>query len=201
LNFQAQMLKQINFIKVSCREYDAGNHDEAFRIASALRTIFHETSQSTSLLMHLNSNNIQMASTWEAMSQDNTPIPAITNMEIYVHPEESYVRCIPKLSSKSRFIPASVWWKEEGIFVRGVKRFTRWNFVNWGANKDGGSHVDSAYPTEYQAILDGMDWSMDWPFPDGSTRKIPLTDGHVATLRQIGFEALSSPQLLKLAGL
>jgi hypothetical protein len=46
--------EQLGFLALSCEAYDQGNKSEAKRIASTLRTMFHNTSNSTSLFLHLN---------------------------------------------------------------------------------------------------------------------------------------------------
>src|SRR5437762_2025805 len=71
IDFREQLSKQLGFLQTSCREYDAGNTNEAIRIAQALRVIFHNTRNSTSLLMHLRGNSISMHSTCRRTRTDN----------------------------------------------------------------------------------------------------------------------------------
>ena len=42
MDFKQQLFKQLRFIDTSCRLYDKGDRDEAFRIAVALRVICHQ---------------------------------------------------------------------------------------------------------------------------------------------------------------
>lgn len=53
MNLSEQLRRQLKFIDASCRAYDAGEIEEALRIAVSLRVIFHDTTNSTSLLTHL----------------------------------------------------------------------------------------------------------------------------------------------------
>jgi len=50
---RSQLQRQLGFLKRSCEDFDAGQHDEGLRIAVSLRVLFHDTSASTSLLTHL----------------------------------------------------------------------------------------------------------------------------------------------------
>src|SRR6266545_3514326 len=47
---RSQLQRQLGFLKRSCEDFDAGQHDEGLRIAVSLRVLFHDTSASTSLL-------------------------------------------------------------------------------------------------------------------------------------------------------
>jgi hypothetical protein len=62
-DFQRQLGRQLQFIENSCKEYDLGCKDEAIRISTALRIIFHDTKSSTSLLSHLQCATLNMLST------------------------------------------------------------------------------------------------------------------------------------------
>jgi hypothetical protein len=199
VDFQAQLAKQFAFIETSCREYDSGNLDEAFRIATALRVIFHQTGSSISLLQHLGATTIDMLSTWGSIALDKTPIPALTNIELDLNPPS--FKCVPKLTTTGRFVARDYWWQGEPILVRGTKKIKRKSFVLWGANKDGGAHVDASLPADYQEILDGVGWSMQQNFNLTVERTLNLENGAVATLRQMACEVMHSPQLRRLAGL
>jgi hypothetical protein len=71
INFAEQLAKQLRFLETSCREYDAGNQDEAIRLATVLRVIFHNTAASTSLLLHLGATGINMLSTCGKRQSDH----------------------------------------------------------------------------------------------------------------------------------
>jgi hypothetical protein len=62
--FKDQLTKQLGFLRRSCESYDQGYKDEAIRIATVLRVLFHDTGRSTSLLTHLKAkDNIWLRST------------------------------------------------------------------------------------------------------------------------------------------
>jgi hypothetical protein len=53
IDFTGQLQRQLGFMENSARAYDAGHRDEAIRLATSLRVLFHQTPKSTSLLRHL----------------------------------------------------------------------------------------------------------------------------------------------------
>ncbi len=58
-DFQKHLATQIKFIEASSKSYDAGFEDEAQRLATTLRVLFHDSSKdSISLLSHLKVKNI-----------------------------------------------------------------------------------------------------------------------------------------------
>ena len=63
VDFTAQLQRQLGFMENSARAYDAGHRDEAIRLATSLRVLFHQTPKSTSLLWHLGAESIMMLST------------------------------------------------------------------------------------------------------------------------------------------
>ena len=67
------------------------------------------------------------------------------------------------------------------------------------ANKDGGAHVDSKLSAEYEALAkDGAVGSFVYQ-TQGQRVGAPIQDAHLVSLRQLGYELLHSPELLKLA--
>ena len=65
--YQQELKKQLGFHRRSCQWYDSGEVDEAIRIAVPIRTIIHDTRNSTSLLTHLNAKGIKL---WSSVLQD-----------------------------------------------------------------------------------------------------------------------------------
>jgi hypothetical protein len=203
VDFVRQLDKQLRFIEASCREYDAGNVDEGIRIATALRVIFHHTAASTSLLTHLCAMNTEILSTAGRRpgSHPDGYWPALVQIKYDV--ATNTLECNPTFDcrpSAHRMLPASAWWDTELVFYGGRKRFKRKPLVLHAANKDGGAHVDSELPEDYEWLLNGADVAMGLITADGQdlTRRLP--NPHLAYLRQMGHEVLHSPELLKLAG-
>jgi hypothetical protein len=202
-DFVEQLRKQLRFLETSCREYDAGNIEEGIRIATSLRVLFHDTPQSTSLLRHLNATRVKVLSTagprqsthptgfWTALIQIQWNIASIT------------VKCLPAFYARKEahwYAAANNWWDNEIVFFVGKKRFFRKRLVLFASNKDGGAHVDSALPEDYEWLINGADVTMGIVEADGRKVINPIPDPHLAYLRQMAFEVLSSPEILKLAG-
>ena len=62
-DFKAHLFRQLGFLWRSCQAYDEGHIDEAVRIATVIRVLIHDTQASTSLLKHLDAENILLSST------------------------------------------------------------------------------------------------------------------------------------------
>lgn len=77
-------------------------------------------------------------------------------------------------------------------------RITRKEIVLAAANKDGGAHVDQSLTSEYQALSsDGAVGAFVYE-TQGERIETPIQDAHLVSLRQMGYELLHSPMLLKL---
>jgi hypothetical protein len=66
------------------------------------------------------------------------------------------------------------------------------------ANQDGGAHVDAKLDSDYVTIKSGAGLVMTFQPAAGNSVEIPLESHSAATLRQIGFEVLHSPDLVAL---
>lgn len=73
-NPQEHLRRQIRFLEHSCSSYDAGFFDEAIRIATVLRVLFHQTQRSTSLMTHLNAQDIHIISTAPIQEPGSEPV-------------------------------------------------------------------------------------------------------------------------------
>jgi hypothetical protein len=201
VDFRSQLAKQLRFLHASCREYDAGHADEAVRIATALRVMFHRTASSTSLLAHLGATATPMLSTCAHRPRSNRVFwPGLFRVEMDV--EKVTMRCLPYLGSRPiahRTIPFCAWWEETVLFAQS-RRITRRSLTLDAANKDGGAHVDATLTPDYQWMVDGSGMKLTREFADGLRVETGADHPHLASLRQIAFEVLNSPDLLRLAG-
>jgi hypothetical protein len=217
IDFRKQLSRQITFLENSCCLYDKCQ-EEAIRIATCLRVMFHTTKSSTSLLTHLNAESSQLHSTVEAIPGQRRWSPLV-NMGFVVGLDSPFL-ATPRLDDGThrRFISLDEWWCQENVLSASRKaNGTRRDLVLWAANKDGGAHVDDFFPDGYQKVLDSFGFSIkyvaeaiDVPesgdlkalatrlIPESEQKAIPLQGLHLATLRQIGHEVLNSPEILKL---
>ena len=97
-----------------------------------------------------------------------------------------------------RFIPIADWWEKEVVVLTAKVQMTRKSLVQAVANKDGGAHVDATLEPDYTAIKSGADLAATFLPEGGNPMEMPIESHNVATLRQIGYEVLHSPDLLAL---
>ena len=215
-DFKAHLKRQIKFIQNSCQLYDQGDLDEAVRLAVTLRVLFHHTKQSTSLLRHLNVKSLQLLST----AAPFVPVPEAPELPelhlaqqyliVALSPDKDkdvieYV-CKPILGESPRndHIDFDVWWNSDPIIThkQPATKMTRKDLVLASANQDGGAHVDEKLDPTYKYVRDGSGQQVSFEFrPEWGRPPQTLTckNVHFASLRQIGYEVLNSPSLLKLA--
>ena len=194
LRFAEKMREQLRFLQRSCAAFDSGAEDEALRIATALRVIFHNTPKSTSLIAHLGLSDVKMLSS----SRGHGDYHDYLSFRIdFSSPEP--VKTSPILGAQFRELPLSTWWATESVFVHDGEKFSRKMIVLSAANKDGGAHVDSKLSAEYEALAkDGAVGSFVYQ-TQGQKVEAPIQDAHLVSLRQLGYELLHSSELVKLA--
>jgi hypothetical protein len=203
IDFVGQLKRQLQFLRTSCKEYDDGNVDEGIRIATALRVIFHHTAASTSLLVHLGATSVDVLSTAGKRpgTHPNGFWPALVQIKYDV--STNVLACVPALNARAgahHLLTASAWWDSEMVFYGMGKLYKRKRLVLHAANNDGGAHVESSLPQDYSWLIDGATFAMGFKTKDGGDFMNKLPNPHLAYLRQMGFEVLSSPAMLALAG-
>jgi hypothetical protein len=195
-----QLDRQLHYIETSAHQYDSGNMDEVIRIGAALRTIFHEDANCTSLLTRLNAGNIQLLST----SSLNSPHVGYCNnlTKTMLNPFTLDMWAEPWLaeSKSSRQVPYRAWWSEEIMFSNGPNVVRRRDIILWATDHDSGDQVDATPDVNYERLKNGMDMTWTLTQPDKSKHILRCRNLHLASLRQFGYEALNSPELLRIAG-
>jgi hypothetical protein len=199
----AHLRRQLRFIKNSCDSYDAGFDDEAVRIATQLRVLFHDTPKSTSLLTLLGAPDTLLLSTSPIITADFIMfLGGLSNMVAtleFATGKLSTGKYEPTLKSPpdSRYIHWKEWWNQD-IYLIDSGRISRSQIVCSAANKDGGAHVDQKLTKQYAELKRGI-------FTIGNEKEptethISVPDSQYSDLRQMGYEILNSPELLALAG-
>lgn len=202
IDFRNHLTKQFGFLETSCREYDVGNIDEAIRLALAMRVIFHNTTHSRSLLAYLEATTTPMLSTCGKRRGTNPDAlwPGFVSIDLNV--AEITVTARPHLGtmpSRHRVVPFSAWWDGEDVYCGSGRRIRRNRLICDAANKDGGAHVDPSLPSDYDWMINGAHIRFSRVSPSGEKVEDWLAYPHLACLRQMAFEVLNSPELLKLA--
>jgi len=199
--YQQELKKQLGFLRNSCRLYDEGEVDEAIRIAVPIRTIIHDTRNSTSLLTHLNAKGLKL---WSSIR--GAPESAVWYQGMGLHEYWRYGNRAGGSYGPSfdegpgmLLLPVSEWWNQiVYVFSRRpeedptgeieVTRLSRRDIVLTATNKDGGAHVDEKLTPAYEMLAeDGAVGSFGW-----KEQIFPITKAHLVTLRQIGHEVLRS---------
>jgi hypothetical protein len=221
-DYRAELEKQLGFLERSCTMFDLGHKDEGIRIATVIRTLFHDTGSMTSLVSHLDAQNIRLATSVHESSFDphtswlppgmSRPQPGqqtllvsvVMGIARFTHiPGQGtaveYNACTnPQDLVGTRTIPE--WW-DQIVYVNGFAvKLSRKTLVLTAADKDGGAHVDAELTKEYEAMMRTAE-SLRYGYRingEGDLAYIDFRDIHLVYLRQMGFEILNSAELLAL---
>jgi len=207
VDFKAHLARQLGFIERSAELYDKGQHDEAIRIAMSLRLLMHHRNSSPALLAQLlqhDAGRLKLLSTYEPIGRGARFWPSITVIEI--SPQGRFANYRPKLhtATTQQEVTQSRWWSQECVYLAEKSgkpvRMMRRDLVLAAANTDGGAHVADILSDDYAYLSDGLGWSMEVNPEDGSgPHQVAFLNAHLAALRQMAYEVLHSPALLKLA--
>jgi hypothetical protein len=189
-----KLREQLRFMQRSCAAFDQGAEEEAIRIATSLRVIFHNTPASTSLIAHLGLGGKKMLSSSRGHGNWQDFLAHQLNLS---SPEP--IRMLPLLGDK--FIELSIqdWWGNEPVFVHNAEKYPRRKIVLSAANKDGGAHVDHKLDKYYEILCAGeyalgitgnLEYEGEPPFPQGVTQY--PKNAHLALIRQFAHETLLS---------
>jgi hypothetical protein len=148
--FIEKLREQLRFVQRSCAAFDAGLEDEALRIATAMRVVFHQTGSSTSLITHLGLQDSKMLSSARGHGDIND---YLSHRIALCSPEP--IKMVPILGEQFRELSLSDWWSRETVFVHQNERFTRKSIILSAANKDGGAHVDVHLERYYEVLCAG----------------------------------------------
>ena len=207
-DFKEHLGRQMRFIERSCKLYDDGHFEEALRVATAARVMFHNSGNSTSILKHLNAESSRLLSTAAPFVEE----PTMHNhylvkwMATVNGVDDIRYQCEPLLADSIRQeeIPFESWWREPIIEHKEPEKtlLTRRDLVLAAANKDGGVHVDEKLHPVYDYARLGSGLSLQFFFQPQWNRpplQLPIENVHYASLRQIGYEILHSSALIALA--
>jgi hypothetical protein len=192
--FLKKLQEQLGFIQRSCSAFDQGAEDESLRLATALRVIFHNTSNSVSLISHLGYSNRTMLSSSRGHRNWKDYLAAELDFTSS-HP----VKMIPMLGDEFITLPLTRWWENEPVFVHNGQDYVRRKIILSAANKDGGAHVDAQLEAYYESLCEGkyavgitsdITYPGAPPFSQGVT--IFPKNAHLALIRQFAHEALAT---------
>ena len=189
-----KLREQLRFMRRSCEAFDKGFEDEAIRIATSLRIIFHHTGVSTSLVVHLGYEGKKMLSSSRGHGDWKDYLAHQINLS-----SPQPIRMLPLLGDKFKELSIEDWWRHESVFIHNTQEYSRRLIVCSAANKDGGAHVDKELDKYYEFLCSGeyalgitgnLEYKGEPPFPQGVT--IYPNNAHLALIRQFAHETLVS---------
>lgn len=197
IDFNEHLKSQLGYLERSCQSFDEGHHDEAIRIATTIRTLIHQTDNSTSLLTHLNSNAIELLSTIPPANPDLLYEMGIGTWKISADKQQFF----PTLGDGwfKQSVPATEWWDQLICVLNPETKLARKEVVLRAANKDGGAHVASSLPAGYAALKAEGAAGYFIRTVGGKQVREPIINVHLIALRQMAYELLNSEQLTGLA--
>jgi hypothetical protein len=190
-----KLKEQVGFLERSARDYDSGHEEEALRLATTMRVLFHDTPTSTSLLTHMSTRH-----TTTMLASPPTKFADwrdFLNVKIDLNSSEP-VRFLPNLRDQLIPMPFADWWDSDSVSASGTS-VSRKRIVLGAANRDGGAHVDTKLQTFYEHLVKGeyglgitgdLTYEGTPPFPQGVT--VYPGNGHLAFLRQFAHECLTA---------
>lgn len=190
----AKLREQLRFIQRSCKAFDQGAEDEAIRIATSLRIIFHNKGRNVSLVAHLGLGDKKVLSSSRGYGDWRDYLAHQLDLS-----SPSPIRMLPLLGD--RFIELSIedWWSKEPVFTYRAQEYSRKMIILSAADKDGGTHVDKELEKYYEFLCAGeyaigvtgnLEYNGEPPFPQGLTQY--PKNAHLALIRQFAHEALKS---------
>jgi hypothetical protein len=191
-DFRSHLIRQLSFIRRSADLYDEGVSDEAIRIATHIRTIFHDTTKSTSLVRYLSLERLMMISS--AIGKPEEGLPFYHGFGKAEQLKDGTRKLVPNLDMVIiDHIPVKEWWQQDIWKTWSGQLISRRSLVLACANKDGGAHVDRNIPEDYAALAAPGAGGIYQRRSGELIIDEESTDAHLMCLRQIGEEILKSP--------
>jgi hypothetical protein len=112
--YQQELKKQLGFLRRSCQWYDEGEIDEAIRIAVPIRTIIHDTRNSTSLLTHLNAKGIKLWSSIQGAPENAVWYQGMGLHKRWMYGNRAGASYGPSFDDVPEMVllPVSEWWNQ-----------------------------------------------------------------------------------------
>lgn len=205
-----KLTESVNWLIYDAQLYDKGDFTAIKRSSVTLRSLFHDTKQSHSLLGQIETkekkNNLQFTISNPPLQPTQSiyyssifiaifQINGLNNGRYY----NTYL-FDPNRFNANRSVDFSKWWNET-IFKVTSTSLTRKKLILTVANQDGAAHYDPDISKSYSAVVDGStgfnvivntsDLSL-LGIKNIKDEKIIFKDAHLALLRQIVHEAIEA---------
>lgn len=191
--------EQKGFLERSARAFDAGEHSEALRLATAIRTLVHDTNNSHSLLQQLAvKEKITYTATNRAFDPSNL-LPTYSLVSVKIDTSRglegfSYSANLGGGPPVGRKLQFTQWWHSDTVvFLPKTKlRLCRKDLVCVLANKQGGAHVDPNLDDSYEELVTNNGVGLVLGL-SGNSETIPMPGDLVAvSVRQIAYELIET---------
>jgi hypothetical protein len=194
--FKSKLKLQLDYIHRSCKLFDSGYDDEAYRIATHIRAIVHDTNNSTSIIKNLGKESIKLYSLIKPITARPTAYINIGSMGICANGLD----IVPKHRAPTYHESACEMqfheWKSQIISIYADTEITRVGVILGAANKDGGAHADPKYKKDYRAIVEGLGiCNISDP---GEEKWTQIKGLEKIAIRDIAFEILNSKELINI---
>lgn len=186
---ERHLIEQIEFLETSCELYDDGKINEAKRIAVCIRTLFHDTRHSKSLLGQLQKKSNLFYSSNLPLAKESISSFFGLCMIGMKGKESKYYPKLDEMTFSSQWLTFEDWWNEVIFRDRDYNTITRRSLIRTTTDQDGGAHVDEKIDKIYYNLSrnNSLDISI---VVDGIQNQIPQADK--AAIRQIGHEILKT---------
>lgn len=194
-----KLQEQLKFLRNSCNLFDQGSREEAIRIAVCIRVLLHNTKNSTSLLKHLNAENINLIST---ISEYDDKLAYFHGTGQAIENADGSRTLIPSFHNVpcKNLVSVKKWWNQAVFVAQNGTILSRKDAILSAANQDGGAHVDEYVNQEYSLFAsDGAGGTHVYRSSDGIIEQ-PSKGLHLVSIRQFGFELEQSTELINLLG-
>lgn len=168
-DLEERLQDQIAFLDASCEAYDRGTTREAYRLATTIRVLVHDTPRSHSLLAQMQVKETISYIDGRSFHMDHLPplgggaMSSAPGLAVIAHfyQREGSTRdasaywpafredANSKLPSKPR-VAFDEWWKTPVSTDTLGHRLFRRHFILAAANKDGGAHIDRMFGQEFE---------------------------------------------------
>jgi hypothetical protein len=207
-NFVEDLKIQTDFLKASCEAFDGGNETEGIRIAQTLRILLHNTNRSTSLFSRLKIRHLFSTAPKGIIAPGDSKVFGLVGFTSKLSLTSLEGLCEPlfKLnernlgtqnSYKNKNVPIKEWWENEIVFYWPDLLMTRKKLVTITANKEGGAHVDDIVDPEFESLKTSS-LKIEIDLKNGTKLQCAYKNIHLAALRQMGHEILSSKEVTSL---
>lgn len=192
--------EQLRWLETSVDAYDQGDVSQALQMAARFRVLFHDKDRQVSVMTHLHKKStLRLLSTAVVLRPGGSRF-ALISANLSLEPERfDYT---PKLanSTRSMVVPFTRWWDGETIFERPAPAgaTTRMKLILEAAETDGGAHVDADLRPEYRHLVEGAGLAINLNPDIGEPRTEVFQNAHLASLRQMAYEVLKSPDIQQL---